>query len=219
MKTKAHGRFFSRAAHLDTDIEMAHVLKIAIADGALNANGGAHVFDAVDARKHPRLAVRANTLNSRKLVAGHLSATLFEAFIKNIFEDLVQYFSEIMRAATKKGLDPNRLIGEHKISIEANKILLAGNWNAVIDLVSESVFRKLENERSTKNLINKMNTKLNLGVRQATIDASLPYLEIRHLLVHSEGKADQKFCNEFPGIGATAGKKIKLDYKLLQDSR
>lgn len=219
MKTKAHVRFFSRAAHLDADIEMADVLKIAVSQGALNANGGQLIFDAVNAQQHPRLAARANTSNSRKLVATHLRATLCEAFIKNIFEDLIQYFSEIMRAATKNGLDPNRLIGEHKVSFDANDILLAGNWNAVIDMVSQSVFRKLENERSTKNLINKINTKLDLGVTQATINAALPYLEVRHLLVHSEGKADQVFCGAFPRFGATAGTKIKLNYTLLQDAR
>lgn len=220
MKTKAHVRFFSRAAHLDTDIEMADVLKIAIGQGALNANGGQLIFDAVNISQHPRLAARASTTNSRKLVATHLRATLCEAFIKNIFEDLVQYFSEILRAAAKNGLDPNRLIGEHKVSLEANQVLLAGNWNAVIDMVSQSVFRKLENERSTKNLINKMNTKLDLGVRQSTIDSALPLLEIRHLLVHFEGKADKIFCNTFPAFGgATVGKKIKLNYTLLQEAR
>ncbi len=35
-------------------------------------------------------------------------------------------------------------------------------------------------------------------------------LEIRHLLVHSEGKADQPFCNIFPAVCNRVGQKIKL---------
>jgi len=38
-------------------------------------------------------------------------------------------------------------------------------------------------------------------------------------LVHSDGKADQKFCNSFPTFGATVGHKISLDHGILQDAR
>jgi hypothetical protein len=55
MKTKSHSRFFNRAAHLDADIELADILKIAIAGGALTANGGPHLFDQVNPQQHPRL--------------------------------------------------------------------------------------------------------------------------------------------------------------------
>lgn len=219
MKTKSHVRFFSRAAHLDVDIELADVLKISITAGMLSNAGHQHIFDKVSPQQHPRLAARANTSESRRLAVNHLKATLCEAFIKNIYEDATQYFLEILTAAAKKGLDPNRLIGEHKVSLEANDILKAGGWDEVVSVVAQSVFRKLENEKSTKSLLEKMNSKLNLGVSQARIDAALPYLEIRHLLVHADGKADVKFCTSFPAIGATAGKKLKLDYTLLQQAR
>lgn len=219
MKTKAHARFFSRAVYLDGDIEMVDVLKVSIHKGLLNTSGKKYLFDEVDSKRHPRLAARQNTTGSRTLVANHLNSTLCEAFIKNIYEDLVQYFSEILSAAVKNGLDPNRLIGEHKVSFEANDILSAGNWQNVVEMVSMSVFRKLENERSTKQLIQKMNTKLNLNVKQTTIEKALPYLEIRHLLVHSEGKADEKFAKSYPEICSKSGIKIKLDTVLLKNTR
>lgn len=219
MKTKSLVRFSSRAAHLDVDIELADVLKISIQGGLLHTAGHQYIFDKVDPQQHPRLAARANTTGSRKLAANNLKTTLCEAYLKNIYEDASQYYLEILTAAARNGLDPNRLIGEHKVSFEANEVLQAGNWNNVVTLVAKSVFRKLENERSTKKLVEKMNNKLNLGVPQAIIDAALPYFEIRHLLVHSDGKADQDFCNSFPAFNATAGQRIKLDYALLQDAR
>jgi hypothetical protein len=219
MKTKSHVRFFSRAAHLDVDIELADVMRISIQGGLLSGAGNQYIFDKVNPQQHPRLASRANTNESRKLAANHLKATLCEAFLKNIYEDISQYFLEILTSAARNGLDPNRLIGEHKVTFDANTILQAGSWDKVVSLVTQSVFRKLENERSTKDLLEKMNGKLNLGVLQATIDSALPYFEVRHLLVHSDGKADQKFCSSFPTFGATVGQKIKLDYVLLQNAR
>lgn len=149
----------------------------------------------------------------------HLKATLCSSFLKDIYEDVTHYLQEILGAAARNGLDPNRLIGEHKVTFEANDVLSAGDWANVVEMVSKSVFRKLENEKNTKSLLQKINTKLNLGVRVATIEAALPYFEIRHLLVHADGKADQTFCNAFPAFNATVGQKIPLEFALLQDAR
>ncbi len=219
MKTKSHVRFFNRAAHHDADIELVDVFKIAIGQGAFTTNNGQHLFDHVNAQQHPRLASRASSAHNRTLAANHLKATLCASFLKDIYEDMTQYFLEILQAAARHGLDPNRLIGEHKVSFEANEILAAGSWPNVVRMVSQSVFRKLQNERSTKNLLQKMNAKLDLGVSAATIDAALPYFEIRHLLAHPEEKADKMFCVSFPAIGATAGQKISLDHGILQNAR
>ena len=131
----------------------------------------------------------------------------------------MQYMLEILEAAARNGLDPNRLIGEHKVSLEANEILAAGGWPNVVRIVSQSVFRKLESERSTKKLIEKINTKLQLGVKQAKIDAALPYFEIRHLLVHCDGKADKHFCTNFQGFATKVGQKLVLDYSVIQNAR
>lgn len=219
MQTKPHSRFFNRAAHLDADIELADILKIAISDGALTANRGPHLFDQVNPQQHPRLAARKNSSHNRQIAVNHLKATLCASFIKDIYEDAMQYFSEILEAAARHGLDPNRLIGEHKISIETNEILLAGSWPNVVHMVSQSVFRRLEGERNTKKLIEKVNSKLALGVAGSTIEAALPYFEIRHLLVHNDGKADQKFSDAFPTFAAKPDHKIKLDYSVLQHAR
>lgn len=219
MKTKFHVRFFNRAAHLDADIELADVLKISIGHGALHTNGGQHIFDSVNPQQHPRLAARVNSQQSRRTAANHLKSTLCSSFLKDIYEDLTQYLQEVLEAAARNGLDPNRLIGEHKVSFEANEVLAAGNWTKVVEMVSKSVFRKLEAEKSTKSLLQKINTKLNLGVRTTTIDAALPYFELRHLLVHADGKADQTFCAAFPAFNAVVGQKIQLEFAILQDAR
>jgi hypothetical protein len=215
MKTKFRSRFLSRMANFDADVELADILKIAIHRGALSGAGGPYIFDSVNERQHPRLAARAATTPNRKRAANHLKATLAAAYLKDIYEDLTEYFVFLLRAAAINGLDPNRLIGEHKVSFDANDILKAGSWPGVVELVSRSVFRKLEGERSTRDLLQKLNSKLDLGVRQETIDASLPYLELRHLLVHADGVADSTFCRSYPTIPATPGTKVEITYDLL----
>lgn len=219
MKTKSNVRFFSRAAHLDVDLELADVVRASVAKGMLSKSGGPYVFDMVDNQKHPRLAGRANTSQSRKLAVAHLKTTLFEAFLKNIYEDATQYLVEVLQAAARNGLDPNRLVGEHKVTFEANNILQMGSWDKVVSAVAESIFRRLENEKSTKDLLLKINSKLDLGVSQDIIDAALPYLEIRHLLVHGDGRVDKKFCTSFPEFNVPIGSKIKLEYSLIKSAR
>lgn len=219
MKTKYFAKFLSRAAHLDADIELADVVAIASKKGALHTAGSTYLFDEVVPAQHPRLAARASNAHNRKIAIRHLKASLCASFLKEAYEDVTAYMQDILEAAARNGLDPNRLIGEHKVTFEANDILRAQNWNAVVHLVAKSVFRKLENERSTKDLLKSMNTKLNLGVNQAKIDAALPFLEIRHLLVHADGIADDNFCNSFPAFGASPGTKLKLDFAVLQSAR
>lgn len=219
MKSKQHQRFLNRVAQYEADIEMADVIQISSYQGKLHTPGSGLVFDAVDKAKHPRLAVRSVTPYSRKMIIRHLKTTVFSSFIKDLYEDLTAYLQGILFAAAKNSFDPNRLIGEHKISLDANELLQAGGWPAIVRMVTESVFRKIENEKSTKDLIVKIDSKLNLGINKTHIDAALPYLEMRHLLVHADGIADKAFCERFPQFGLTPGSKIRVDYKNAQDAR
>lgn len=219
MKTKHLVRFYNRVAHYDADIELADIVKINTTAGKLHTPGAPYLFDGLMQEQHPRLAVREPTTHNRRLAINHLKATLCASFLKDVYEDATFYLLAILQSAARNGLDPDRLIGEHKVSFEGNDILAAGDWSTVVKMVATSVFRRLENERTTKELLKKMNAKLMLEVPQKKIDNALPYFEIRHLLVHADGVADKKFCISFPAFGATPGKKIKLDHRLLQAAR
>jgi hypothetical protein len=219
LKTKHYVRFLNRMAHLDADIELADLVRIGVSAGKLHTPRDACLFDGINPRQHPRLAARVANATNRCIAIQHLRATLCASFIKDIHEDVTAYMQALLQSAARNGLDPGRLIGEHKVTFDGNDILSAGGWNAVIQMVASSVFRRLENEKGTANLLDKINTKLNLGVAQATIDAALPFFEIRHLLVHADGLATDSFCRSFPSFQAKPGKKIKLDHALLQSAR
>lgn len=219
MKTKIFVRFLNRAAHFDADIELVDVFALAVRNGAMASANGAQLFEGVDPRKHPRLANRQVSEHNRKLAATHLKRTLNAAFIKDLHEDVSSYFTDLLAAAARSGLSPDRLIGEHKMSLDANDLLRCQSWDAVVQLVSRQLFRRLEDEKSTIKLLTAVDKKLDLGVDATLRDEALPYLELRHVLVHADGIADEAFCRRYPSLTAVAGEKVELNSKLVMVAR
>jgi hypothetical protein len=121
MKTKAYVRFLNRVAHFDADMELADVVNIAKDAGKLHSDQAQHMFDDVNPARHPRLAERANSDGGRTIAVGHLKTTLYSSFLKDIYEDLYAYMQEILAEAARNGLDPNRLVGEHRVSLTLSR--------------------------------------------------------------------------------------------------
>lgn len=218
MDTKALVRFLNRAARFDGDVEFVDVVALANRDGVLSAKAGM-LFDRVSTTKHPRLAAQKVSRRNREIVVSHLKATVHAAYVKDIYEDMSAYFAEVLRAAAANGLDPGRLVGEHKFNVDANEILKCGSWEAIVAMVTRDLFRKLENEKSTKVLLDKIDAKLNLNVDPTVIAAALPYLEIRHLLVHRDGEVDDTFVKAHPSFGVKAGDYVELTHDLVSKTR
>ena len=219
MKTKSLVRFLNRAAHFNADIELLDVFYAANNRNILAQNDRSKIFDDVNTDKHPTLSARPRTPKGRKSAIIHLKATVYSSFIKDLYEDLTIYFREILNHAANNKIDPNRLIGSCSIQIDAKSILECGGWNEITTMITDKIFRQLENKKDTKKLIEEMNNKLGLLIQQDTIESALPYFELRHLLVHADGVADKKFCDSFPNFGAIVGEKIKLDYTLITNAR
>lgn len=218
-KTKSFVRFLNRANYLDIDIEFVGIIRASTEAGLLNDKSNCRLFHYLTLEKHPKIAERIVAQRGRNHVAEHLQSTVFEAFIKHLYEDMTQYFREIVHAAARHGLDTSRLVGDHKTEFKANEILLAGSWDKVVSIVAESVFRSFENEKSTLKLLNKLNKKLNLSVPENIIGDALPYLELRHLLVHSDGKIDKKYCDSYPDMELCEGKKLKFTTDFLKKAK
>lgn len=216
-RSKAVIRFLNRVAHFDADVELADVFKSALKNGALASAD--QLIEGVDHKRHPRLAARQASQHNREIAIGHLNNTLRCSFIKDIYEDFAAYLADILKGCAKNGLDPKRIIGEHKFAVEANELLALGNWNAVVSFVSDTLFRKLENEQSTLKLITAIDAKLALKLDPKTRDAALPYLELRHILVHRDGYVDAEFCKKFPHFNLKPGSVLEVKYKVVNDAK
>ncbi|OCC24861.1 hypothetical protein MB02_05220 [Croceicoccus estronivorus] len=215
-KTKAYHRFQQRCDYYETDLQLCELL---VRDFVSIADSTSSVAVALGSTKaqHPRLG-QLNSLRTRQIRGGHLRQTLSASFVKDIYEDFVEFFGETMTRAAQKGIDPGRFAGEVKLDFQARDILAAGSWDNLVALISQRIFRALENERKTALLISKVSTRLGLTIDTAVIDAAMPYLDARHMLVHQDGRADDQYRRNYPGIAAPRGK-IRLDNAFIAATR
>lgn len=213
MISKGYQRFKNRLNYFRIDKEVVDVI---YSQKELIA-GNDKIFNGVD-EHFPLLNVRQNTAQSRTIVVKHLQHTIYVSFIKELYEEVTEYIKYILNEAAKNGADTNRLVGEHNISMKANEILSQATKRDIVGHIMNSIFQQLENERSTLALIQKVKTKLGLNTGQALIDDALPYLELRHIFIHADGKPNKDFLAKYPQFSLDQKRKIKLDQQVLDDA-
>jgi hypothetical protein len=199
---------------------MIDVIGHAVKDNALSKKKESNlIFDHVDSSKHVQLANRKVSQQNKMLIITHLKQTILSSYLKDIYEDCMRYFNDLLHGAARKGIDPNRLLGEHTFEVSANDLLSCRTYDNILVMVSDRLFRNIENMRSTSKLLKAICNKLNIKIDQDIIDSALQYLEIRHILVHKDGLADTIFVKNHPQIRFTPKKEIKLDFFLIRDAR
>lgn len=214
MRSKAYHAFEQKISYFEDDIELIDVLRSGVLEGDLTTPESPHVLKHVDPIKHTHIARRKNSDGSRKLVINHLRASIYSSYVKDIYEEVTHYLRTILAQSSKNGFKSDRLIGEHSFKIDVNKVLELGSWDQVCQMISDSVFQNLESEKSTLKLLEKIASKLALNIDHKTIDAAIPYLEIRHFLVHADGKVSQDYIDKYPTIKLKAGH-VSLDYSFI----
>ncbi|TMM54735.1 hypothetical protein [Sulfitobacter sabulilitoris] len=217
MKTKAFQRFTQRIGYYDSDIELCDLLVKAYRTKPNSDDNIAVDLGATDV-SHPVLAARPNTRASRNTTGNHLRSTVAAAYIKDLYEDFSEYISEVMAKAAVKGINPNQFVGDVKLEIQVRDILAAGSWDNVVSTISAGIFRKLENERNTRELIRKASVRLGLNVDNALLNAAMPYLDARHILVHRDGKTDQKYRDTYATVRLRS-EKIVTDLAFAKDAK
>ncbi len=212
--SKGYRRFKQRLDYFLIDHEVAEIL-------VLNKEllkGEKTIFQNVDGNKHPRLSTRTPNANSRGLVVTHLRRTIYESFIKDLYEEVSEYLCYILEEGVKNGADSKRIVGDQKIEMSANEILFLNQKNMLTQTVVCKIFKDLESKRDrTINLITQIKNKLGLTtISKDLINKAIPYLKLRHILVHDDGKPDKNFVNEYPQF--TTKKRIELNAKLIKDA-
>lgn len=118
--------------------------------------------------------------------------------------------------AAQTSPEANRLVGEQNFSFTANDLLSLPDKKSIVSLVISKVFRGLENKKDTLLLVSALNDRLNLGVNRETIANAIPYLEARHKFIHADGKADDKFKEDYPYVELDEDGRIKLNATIIQ---
>ena len=213
--------FQNRIKSFDEDLEMVDILKIALRNNDLLKENN-KLFKYTDSRKHVQLCSRAVTDQSRNIIVYHLRKTVYSSYLKDLYEELTGYLKSLLTEAAKLSKDKTkagRLLGEHNISIKAIDILQYSTIEDLTVYVAESIIQALENERSTKDLILKICRKTDISVSNEIIDSAMPYLDIRHKLVHTNGKLDDDFHTKYPQIECDEDSNVALNYSLIRKAK
>jgi len=216
--SKALVRFLNRAACVDDDLEFASVISRAVRSGDLSPEVGDRIFRHIDAEEHPRLArIKVNN-DARERVVGHLRQTLYAAHIKDLYEDCVEYLNNVSMSVGRKGVAPSAFGGEYRFQLSAATILECGSWDAALDAVTKGLGERLK-ALGTHKTVEFLDRRVGLGLDESIVECAFRYIDLRHLLVHEDGRADERFCKSHPGFIATPGRTIKLDAAIARDAR
>lgn len=219
MISKAFHAFKQKLNYFNDDIELIDVLRIAVINGDLTDPTSMRVLRHVDNRRHPYISRRRNADGSRELVMNHLRSSIYSSYVKDLYEEVTDYLRTILEQASRNGFNSGQIVGEHNFKMNAVTVLSLGSWNEVCRIVANSVFQSLEAERSTLELLRKMARKLGLSLDQELIDDVLPYLEVRHFLVHTNGRLSRDFRDKNPNIPCKTNGSINLTYTFVTQAR
>ncbi|SHJ04753.1 hypothetical protein SAMN02745671_02515 [Anaerovibrio lipolyticus DSM 3074] len=211
--------FQNRIISFKEDLELIDVICNANKNGDFLVTKDA-LFRYV-APRHTELQKRRPVKNSREIVIKHLRKTVYSSYIKDLYEELTAYLKSIIYQGaliSKESGAAHRLLGEHKIQVAAHDILQFSTLKELIMKIAEDIIQKLEAERSTAELIKKVCNKLGLKLPGDVIENALPFLEIRHILVHADGKVNKDFNEKYPDFKKDSKGRINLNYDLIMEA-
>ena len=209
--------FKNRLQSFEEDLEIVDIFCKAINQGDLLPDPD-NLFKYMNPSIHKCIALRSNNQTSKKIVINHLRRTIYVSYVKDVYEELSLYLKSFVTQAALKSKDKEsacRLLGDQKISLNAKDILQYHDINDLAKSIAEQIVQDLEKERSTKSLIIKICKKTGISVEQQIIDEAIPYLEIRHKFVHTDGIVDKQFKIDYPMFSYDKDNYITLNRNVL----
>ena len=210
MHTSSKGcrRFKSRIDYFQEDMESIEVFLM----NKEYCAGNEAIFRLTTLKGQPKLSKRQNSEQSRTLVLRHLQHTIYVTFIKEIYEEVMSYFSYVLfNVANVGSIASERLIGNNSCDFTANDILTKTTKEEIISMVTNRIFRVLENKRDTLLLITELKKRLALEISDDIIKAAMPFLLARHIYVHTDGVPDATYSNNYANMKLDNKGRIKLN--------
>lgn len=211
-KTKAYASFCNKITYFNNDIEFIDLLNKLFQH---DPSKYPLVYDKINPKIHCSLSKRKTTETSMRQVIEHLSYSIYSAYIKDLYEEVLIYFSEVLSMMIQKGIEnPERFIGDSTVGITLKELLESRDLTILVKNTSKKILRELENKKDTLFILNQIPKKLGITVDNDKIKDTLPYLEVRHLLVHNDGRFDQSFKKRFPDFKTRTNSKKRIDLNL-----
>ena len=211
-RTKAYQAFITKINYFDYDIEFIDLIRRSpISD---------KIFDEVDPNIHKGLSKRdKDSSESKKQIKNHLSNTLYSSYIKDVYEEVMLYFTKIIQYVIESNsVKPELIIPNNEMKMTYREILKKNSFDSLIEHITRDTFREIENKRDTSYILEEIPRRLRIEIPKKILSDVLPYLEIRHLLVHNDGKIDSRFKSKYPNILKFSPKnKIDINFTFIKD--
>lgn len=202
--------FKNKMGRFNADLDFIDILQELIESGCYSSEED--LFPGLRDKKDATLSRYKTGDSNRHSSVNHLRNTLYTAYIKELYEEFSIYLKSIMKEVYANAkVTPERLAGEHKVSLTSVDILRHLQIGDLADVVIDNIFQSLESERSTIALITKFHKKIGIDMDKTLVKNAIYYLEIRHKLVHTDGYVDEEFKKDHKLLSYTSNNKIKLD--------
>lgn len=203
-ETKSHQRLRSRVQYLRTHLEVSDLaVRLLLASAGQCKDQSVLIPKglALDCSRYTELDHPVSELDRLSSFSRSKNA---EFALIAIFTYFSEYLSGILTEMFE--FDPLLVVGKAvgNQSLTFPEIVKLGTREAIEAHMISAVFRTMENERSTKKLLERI-----LANTGTTIDDTV----MRHIFIHRNGIADDIYVQNYgPQIGVTSGDKLPTDF-------
>lgn len=220
-ETKALQSFDGAIRTLNRHIQLVD-RSLTIANNYVNKNPKDNVALALhcSTNTHPQLNVPCTKKDigriyttSRKKIHEQAIVELYRIFA-NYIRNIIEEFMHTEPCNLLKAVGDNT---DNKI--EFKRIISIADYDSIIAYMANVIYRRFENERSTPKLLNKIITNTHIEVPKDTLENALFYLEVRHLIIHNNSKADEEFLGKNNNrMAIPSNRKLPINYNLVSKS-
>lgn len=143
---------------------------------------------------HPQLNIPNQSIDIKRTFATSRKKVNEQAIIE-LYACFSDYLSSVIRELENNR--PQQILplvpSNTGTSLTYSDIFRLATYNNILDEIAKRVYRALEDERSTPKLLKRFIKTAKLNIPINLQEDALTYLEVRHLIIHSNSKADSKF--------------------------
>ena len=162
------------------------------------------------------------TINRRFEYAICQTYTFFTEYLHAILFEMYKHDRKKVLTTIMNGYENQDKANNVKM-LSVYEIIKLGTYENIEKKIIDDIFRKLEDERSTKKLLQKILKCADLisKVDESIIEQTLQYLELRHLIIHHKSIVDEKYATIYGSLFTpqlVTGNKIPRTFETCKNS-
>lgn len=212
-ESKSHQRLRSRIQYLLTHLEIMDAsIRVTIQNLKVGGDNGVLISKTigVDCSRYKELD---HPLTEVDRITNHSRSKNSESAIISAYTHFAEYLQGILTEMYEYNplLVVGKAVGNHTLTFP--EIVKLGDFAQLSSYMVSQVFRSLENERSTRRLLDRILANTGAKVAEKLVEDALSYLEMRHIFIHGAGIADELFVHQFGAkFSLNVGDKLPSDF-------